>query len=90
MPRTTHKDLEFQINDSSCRSTFDTYEEAVKAAVSISIRTGHAVNVDVLAWSIVAARAWNGSEGCDVYKEDPDASVHERIVIKAESLGRVA
>jgi len=47
------------------------------------------VNVDVIVYSRAAARAWGGDSAVEVYDADPDASVHERIVIRAESLGRI-
>ena len=52
---------------------------------------GSAVNLDVLVHSPAGARWYRGSpEGAAEYEDDPDASVFDRIVVNAESLGRVS
>jgi hypothetical protein len=38
----------------------------------------------------VTFKGWGGDDAVEVYKEDPDASVSERIKITADSVGRVA
>jgi hypothetical protein len=48
------------------------------------------VHIDVVTWSRAAAKKWGGEYGLEVYDSDPEASVHDRIVIKAESQGHVA
>ncbi len=48
---------------------------------------GRKASVDMLCHSLAGAR-WAGCE--EQYREDPDASVSERITVKAESIGRVA
>ena len=87
----THKDLEFQLEDQDGRpQTFKSFEEASAAAVAIAAGTGSPVNIDVLTLSKAAARACAVDYVVEVFEEDPEASVHERIVVKAESQGRVA
>lgn len=86
------KDLEFHV---SPKGSFDTnihksFEKAAADAVRQCISSGITMHIDVVAWSKAAAKAWNGDYGVEVYEEDPEASVHDRIVIKAESLGRIA
>jgi hypothetical protein len=49
--------------------------------------TGEPVNIDVIAWDRGDAKAWGIEES---YDEDPDASVSQRIVVRAEDLGRIA
>jgi hypothetical protein len=86
-----HKDLEFQLEDAGGSTrTLNTFDEACGLAVSIAASTGREVTIDVLAGSKAAARVWAGDYGVEVYEEDPEASVHERIVVKAESQGRIA
>lgn len=85
------KDLEFAVDDASGRERiFPTFDEAAAFAVSLSVSTGRKVNIDVLAFSRKAAAAWSGSYGEEQYDEDPDASVHDRIEIRANDVGRVA
>jgi hypothetical protein len=83
---TRHKDLEFHVGDTVYRTFAKAFEEAISAAIS----QDRAVRIDVVTWSRAAARAWAGDHGVEVFDEDPEASVHERIVIKATSQGRVA
>lgn len=86
----THKDVEYAVNDASDRQRiFKTVDEAASFAVSIAISRGRPVNLDVLAWSKAGAFFLYGDEGAEQYEEDPDASVFERIEIKANSLGRI-
>ena len=86
-----HRDLEFEVETSRGETRhFTRWGEALKFAVAHAVSTGTPVTVDVLAYSKAAARAWAGDYGVEVYDEDPEASVHERIIIKAESQGRIA
>ncbi len=86
-----HKDLEFQLEDAGGNTrTFKNFDEACGLAVSIAASNGKEVELNVLAWSKAAAKAWAGDYGVEVYEEDPEASVHERIVIKADAQGRIA
>jgi len=86
-----HKDLEFAVDNAAGEEViFRSFEQAVSFAVGLSISQGKDVNVDVLAWSPSAARAWAGDEGAESYREDPAASVFQRIRIRADDQGRVA
>jgi hypothetical protein len=88
-----HKDLEFHVESKGRGSkvlVFKTFEEATAAAVAASASTGETVYLDVLTWSKAAAKAWAGDHGVEVYEEDPEASVHERIEVNAVAQGRIA
>ncbi len=88
-----HKDLEFQV-ESKVRGNkvlvFKTFEEATAAAVRASALTYETVYLNVLTWSKAAAKAWAGDYGVAVYEADPEASVHERILVNAVAQGRIA
>ena len=87
----THKDLEFAVIDhAGSQRTFKKFPEACVFAVSLATERGATIYLDVLAWSVGAARVWAGDYGVKQYKEDPDASVFDRIEIKASVIGRVA
>jgi hypothetical protein len=87
------KDLEFHVGPEGihtptkiCKS----FKDACESAISMAVSTGQEMTIDVVAWTRSAARAWGGDAAVEVHKEDPEASVHERIIIKAESQGRIA
>jgi hypothetical protein len=83
-----HKDLEFAVDDASGhQKTFKTFEEAAGFTIAMASSNGSEVNIDVLCWSKAAAKAWGVEEQ---YEEDPEASVTDRITIRAEHVGRVA
>lgn len=85
-----HKDLEFAVDDASGKQrTFKTFAEACGFAVVMAMHKGRA-NLDVLCWSRAAAVKFMGEEGGEWYDEDPDASVFQRIQIRADNQGRVA
>ena len=87
MPR--HKDLEYAVNDASGKQRiFKTWDAAAGFATSLAA-SGRDVNLDVLTWSVAGARAFMGSEGVEMYREDPDASVFMRIRISAGNQGRI-
>ena len=88
----THKDVEYAVDDASGRQRiFRSSNEAAGFAISLAMSHGSAVNLDVLVHSPAGARWYRGSpEGAAEYEDDPDASVFDRIVVNAESLGRVS
>lgn len=86
-----HKDLEFHVDHAGGHTAVErTFAEALVQAAAESVSTGRAVNLDVVTWSRAAARAWAGDYGAEIYDEDPEASVHERFVVRCESKGRIA
>jgi len=81
----THDDLEYAVSGVYTRDA----AVAMVMAVEHAIRTGGPVTLDVIVWSEAGARAYGGDAAAAVYAEDPDASVHDRIVISAFPQGRV-
>lgn len=88
MARTEHKDIEFHVGDGSDSLITKNLAEACAAAVGRALARGES-NIDVVIGSKAGARAWEGDEGVEKYEEDPEASVFDRLVIKAHSEGRV-
>lgn len=88
--RTTHRHLEFAVDGPDGQDTFRAWRDAIAFAVERAASTGTDVHVDVLAWTEGAARFWGGDAAVESYREDPEASVTERITIRANVVGRVA
>ena len=88
----THKDVEYAVNDASGKQRiFKSSNEAAGFALSLAMSHGGSVNLDVLVHSPAGARWYRGSsDGVEEYNEDPDASVFDRIIVTAESTGRVS
>lgn len=86
-----HKDVEFMVTARDLRAAYyDTAEEASAIAIARSMsRGGEPVEINVLVSSKAGARWYGGDYGVEVYEEDPDASVHEQIIVRAESIGRI-
>jgi hypothetical protein len=87
------KDLEFHVSSEKggyATKIHKTFPKACADAISQAASSGITMYIDVVTWTKAAARSWAGNHGVEVYEEDPDASVHERIVITADSQGRVA
>jgi hypothetical protein len=85
MARRKHKDVDFQVG----RKSFDTFDEAAGHAIAMAVSDGRKKEIDVIVWSKAGARWFAGDYGVEVYEEDPEASVFERIEVKAESFGRI-
>lgn len=86
----THKDVEYAVSDASGRERiFKDFDSAAGFAVAIAASTGRPSNLDVLVYSEAGARAWFGPEGVTSYREDPEASVFQRIRVTANDQGRV-
>ena len=96
MAKHTHKDVEFAIDKPKGYATppnefiYKTFAEAAAQAISLASSHGEEVNIDVLAWSEAGARWWGGDYAVEQYREDPEASIFERIVVRAENVGRIA
>lgn len=89
--RKTHKDVQFAVDDCSKQERiFKRFDEAAGFAVSVAASGKENVCIDVLIYSVSGARAWGGDEAVETYKDDPDASVHERIEISVNCAGKVA
>lgn len=90
MAERTNHNLEFAVNDAGGNQrTFTTFAEACGFAVGLAASTGKEWHIDVLVWNETAALVWGGVDGVARYKEDPDASVFDRFVIKADCIGSV-
>lgn len=86
MAKKKHKDVEFIVEGpgptgaaSTPRGFYDTAEDA----------RGEPVTIDVVVHSKAGARWYGGDWAVEEYEEDPDASVFEHIVVRAESQGRI-
>jgi len=87
--RRKHKDVEYHVERPDGET--DIYEYAGDAAghaIALAMG-GKPATIDVVVWSQAGARHYLGDEGVDQYREDPEASVFDHIVVKAESLGRI-
>jgi len=86
----THKDVEYAVDDASGKERiFKSADEASSFAISIAMSDGRPRFIDVLVYSVSGARWYAGDDGVDDYKDDPEASVFDRIKVTAESLGRI-
>jgi len=63
-------------------------QQAQLLAVSIAM-TGRTATIDVVCWTEEDAKAYGGDDAVKRYRDDPDASVFDRIEIRAESKGMV-
>lgn len=87
----THKGVEFAVdNGAGDEVIFKTFDAAAGFAVTLAASGRPKVSIDVLVYNVSGARWWGGDYAVAEYRSDPDASVHERIVIRADSQGRVA
>lgn len=85
-----HKDVEFHVTDAGGHTrVFDTFDEAAGFAISLAASDGRAHNIDVLIYSKAGARWWGGDDAVEEYESDPDASVSDRITVRAEDVGRI-
>jgi hypothetical protein len=76
-------DLEFHVAQQGVHYTtniFRTFKEAeVQVERILSDPTVKSVVIDVVTWTREAAVEYAGEHGGEVYDEDPEASVHDRI-----------
>lgn len=89
-PRRRHKDVEFHVDFRGTTRIFQTWDEAAGFAVTATAALGEVkMLIDIVIWSEAGARWWFGDEGVEMYREDPEASVFQRIEVKANDWGRV-
>lgn len=87
----THPDVDYCVDDcSGAERSFKSFDEAAGFALAVAISGKENVHLDVVIWSEAGAFAYGGDDALETYREDPEASVHERFEIKANSQGRVA
>lgn len=89
-----HKNLEFHVENKARNANvevFNDFDKACIAAIVKSLSAGGApVTLDVVTWDAAAAKAWGGEEAVYSYLEDPEASVHQRFLIRVDDQGRIA
>jgi len=68
---------------------FREFRDACAHAVAVAASGQEHVVIDVILFSEAEARYWGGEDAVEQYHEDPDASVHQRIRVRAEDLGHV-
>ena len=85
----THKDVEFHVDGpNETTDVFDTIDEAAVKAFQRAFSSGKCV-IDIVVMSAKGARWLEGEDGVAHYKDDPEASVYRRIVVKVDDQGRV-
>jgi hypothetical protein len=83
-----HRDVEFSITLGHKEVVFETLDEAAPYVLSAALADGRAF-LDVLVHSEEGAAWYGGDEARELYEDDPEASMFERIEVRASSLGRV-
>lgn len=87
----SHNEVEFVVEEGGREITYRHWRDAVTAAaVGSAGLGGEPKHVDVLIYGESGARWWGGDDAVESYRDDPDASVHERFTVSVESLGRIA
>lgn len=89
-----HPGVEFEVEDPSLPDDhrtmfFHTFGEAASNAIVKAYAHGGPVYLDVIVLTEEGAEWVAGDDGVERYKEDPEASVFERIVIHADNQGRI-
>lgn len=76
-------DLEYHVQQVGIHVTtevFGNFDEAREQAIRLlNDPTVRKVRIDVVTWTRDAAMQYGGDNACDIYDEDPEASVHDRI-----------
>lgn len=88
----THRDVEFfaKTENGESEAKFNRFRDAAEHAVVLAASRGGKVFVDVCIYSRAGAQMYGGDHAVEEYEADPEASVHERLVITAVSQGRVS
>lgn len=91
MAKKTHKHVEFAVGreNTTEERVFRTFNEAAAHAVARAASDGYRYAIDVLIMSEAGARWYGGDWGVEQYREDPEASVFERLFVKVDYIGRV-
>ena len=89
----THRDVEYHVGfdgESTCPCRiFADFNDAAVFAVTRGQSGGFDQFIDVVIWSVPGARAYGGMDAVEQFKEDPHASVFDRIVVRARSEGKI-
>lgn len=87
----THPDVEFQALSSTGRGvSFKDFDGAAAFVVSRSLSDGVWSSIYVVVRSEAGAHWWGGDAAVEQYRSDPDASVFEKINVKAVSEGMIS
>lgn len=82
-------DLEYHVETQAGELyVYGDIEDAGRAAFLAALVRGEA-DVDVVVWSEEGARAYGGDDAVEQYREDPEASVFERLEVRVNNQGRV-
>lgn len=85
-----HPDVEYAVDDvEGLEHIFTDFASAASFALGLAV-SGREVFLDVLVHSEPGARWFGGDDAVEQYREDPDASVFQRLKIQVQDLGRVA
>ena len=81
-------DAEVHVEDARGGQTkiFANFDKAAAFAVHRAISHGEDVHMDIVLWNRRGAKKW-GME--DAYDLDPEASIHERLVVNVQSQGLI-
>lgn len=88
--RKSHKDVEFHVDTPMGTKVFKHFDEAAGLALVLAISDGHPHKLDCIVHSVAGARWLSGDDGAKSYREDPDATVFSRIIVRGEEQGRIA
>jgi hypothetical protein len=83
-----HRDVEYSIKLGHKEVVFETLDDAAPYVLSAALAEGRA-HLDVLVHSADGAAWYGGDEAVALYQDDPEASVFERIEVRASSQGRI-
>jgi len=83
-----HPDVEYAVELGHKEVIFETLADAAPVALSAALAQGRAY-LDVLVHSEGGADWYGGDDAAELYRDDPEASVFDRIELRATSLGRV-
>jgi hypothetical protein len=88
-----HKDVEFVVEGyggkGSKTSVFSSFDNAAGYAVAGAASTGIKHHIDVIVWSKAGARWYGGDDAAEMYEDDPDASIFERLTVDVSDEGKI-
>lgn len=82
-------DLEYHVDVSTgITERYENFDDAAVAAMTVATARGESA-IDVVVWTDEGARKYGGDAAVDQYREDPEASVFERLEVRVNNQGRV-
>lgn len=86
----THKDVEFEVVGPGGQVlSFRDFDGAAAFVVGSSLSQGVWSSIYLIVRSEAGARWWGGESAAEQYRSDPEASVFEKINVKAQSEGMI-